>query len=77
MSDLPPPSQSLRTVLSVHALLAAAILILVVVTGGEPWQAVVVAGAYFVFAGGWSWFKAWRAARAARERERDAMGRDT
>lgn len=76
MSDLPPLVQSLRTVLSIHALVAAGILILVVVTGGEPWQAVVVAGAYFVLAGGWSAIKAWRAARAARERERESAGRD-
>ena len=76
MSDLPPPAQSLRTVLSIHALLAAGILILVVVTGGEAWQAVLVAGAYFVLAGGWSGLKAWRAARAARERERESAGRE-
>jgi hypothetical protein len=76
MSDLPPPTQSVRALVSIHALLAAGILILVLVTGGEPWQAVVVAGAYFVLAGGWSWLKAWRAARAAREQERQSAGRE-
>lgn len=69
MSDLPPPAQSLRTALTLHALIAVGILILIALTGGETWKAFAVAGAYFVLAGGWSWIKAWRAARAAAARD--------
>jgi threonine/homoserine/homoserine lactone efflux protein len=68
MSDLPPPQQSLRTGLSLHALIAAGILLLVVLTDGSAVKALAIAGAYFVFAGGWSALKAWRAARAMRDR---------
>jgi hypothetical protein len=66
VSDLPPPPQSLRTALSLHALVAAGILLLVALTGGNPAKALAIAAAYFVLAGGWSWVKAWRAGRAAR-----------
>jgi threonine/homoserine/homoserine lactone efflux protein len=74
MSDLPPPQQSLRTGLSLHALIAAGILLLVVLTDGSAAKALGIAGAYFVFAGGWSAWKAWRAARAMRERDRSVVG---
>jgi threonine/homoserine/homoserine lactone efflux protein len=74
MSDLPPPQQSLRTGLSLHALIAAGILLLVVLTDGSAVKALGIAGAYFVFAGGWSAWKAWRAARAMRERDRSVVG---
>ena len=69
MSDLPPPQQSLRTALSLHALIAVGILLLLALTGGDAPRAFGIAGAYLVFAGGWSWVKAWRAGRAARDGE--------
>ena len=72
MSDLPPSQQSLRTALSLHALIAAGILLLVELTDGSAPKALGIAGAYFVLAGSWSGVKAWRAARAARDRERSA-----
>ena len=76
MSDLPPPQHSLRTGLSLHALIAAGILLLVVLTDGSAMKALGIAGAYFVLAGGWSTVKAWRAARAIRERGRTVVGGD-
>ncbi|HEY1316163.1 MAG TPA: hypothetical protein VGF10_03000 [Gaiella sp.] len=76
MSDLPPPQQSLRTALSLHALIAVGILLLVALTGGGAVKALAIAGAYFVLAGGWSWVKGWRAGRAARDRERASLERD-
>ena len=75
MSDLPPPQQSLRTALSLHALIAAGILLLVALTGGAAAKAFAIAAVYFVLAGGWSWVKAWRAARAARARDETTLGR--
>jgi hypothetical protein len=76
MSDLPPPQQSLRTALSLHALVAAGILLLVALTGGDAAKALGIAAAYFVLAGGWSWVRAWRAGRAARAHRRSTPGRD-
>lgn len=67
MSDLPPPQQTLRTSLSLHALIAVGILLLVALTGGNAAKALAIAAAYFVLAGGWSWVRTWRAARAARD----------
>jgi hypothetical protein len=67
VSDLPPPSQSLRTALSIHALIAVGIVILVAVSGGGAGRALGSAALYFVLGGGWSWIRAWRAARARRE----------
>ncbi len=68
MSDLPPPAQSLRTAFSIHALIAVGIMILVAVTGGGAGRALGSAALYFVLGGGWSWIRAWRAARASRDR---------
>ena len=76
MSDLPPPGHSLRTALSLHALIAVGILLLVALTGGDASKALGIAAAYFVLAGGWSWVKAWRAGRAARSRDRSSVERD-
>jgi small neutral amino acid transporter SnatA (MarC family) len=76
VSDLPPPRQSLRTALSLHALAAAGILLLVALTGGTVAKALGVAAAYFVLAGGWSAVRVWRAERAARASEQAAPGRD-
>jgi hypothetical protein len=75
MSDLPPPHQSLRAGLSLHALIAAGIMLLVVLTDGSAVKALGIAVAYFVLAGGWSAVKAWRAARTIRGRDRSAAGR--
>ncbi len=66
MSDLPPPAQSLRTSLSLHALIAVGIMIVVAFSGGHLARALGVAALYFVLAGGWSWLRTWRAARRAR-----------
>ena len=76
MSDLPPPPQSLRTALSLHALIAVGILLLVAFTGGAAWKALAIAAVYFVLAGGWSWVKGRRADRAARDRDRATPERD-
>jgi threonine/homoserine/homoserine lactone efflux protein len=76
VSDLPPPQQSLRTGLSLHALIAAGILLLVVLTDGSAVKALGIAGAYFALAGGWSATKARRAARARRDRDRSVVGGD-
>jgi small neutral amino acid transporter SnatA (MarC family) len=66
VSDLPAPSQSLRTALSLHALVAAAIMIVVAVSGGGLARAFGIAALYFALAGGWSWLRIRRAARRAR-----------
>ena len=76
MSDLPPPQQSLRTALSLHALIAVGILLLVALTGGDAAKALGIAAAYFVLAGGWSCVRVWRAGRAARARDRSSLERD-
>lgn len=76
MSDLPPPQQSLRTSLSLHALIAVGILLLVALTGGNAAKALGIAAVYFVLAGGWSWVKSRRAARAARDHDRASLERE-
>ena len=76
MSDLPPPQQSLRTALSLHALIAVGILLLVALTGGDAAKALGIAAAYFVLAGSWSCVRVWRASRAARARDRSSLERD-
>ena len=76
MSDLPPPQQSLRTALSLHALIAVGILLLVALTAGNASKAIGIAVAYFVLAGGWSWVRIWRAGRAARDRDRSSLKGD-
>jgi hypothetical protein len=73
VSDLPPPRQSLRVALSLHALVAAGLLLVVALTGGGAARALAVGAAYFVLAGGWSAVKLWRAARAD---ARSTLGRD-
>jgi small neutral amino acid transporter SnatA (MarC family) len=70
VSDLPPPVQSVRTALLLHALIAAGILVVVAVSGGDPAKAFGIAAAYFVLAGGWSWLRGWRAGRSGRARNR-------
>jgi hypothetical protein len=75
MSDLPPPSHSVRAMLSIHALVAVGIMIVVALSGGDLAKALGVAAVYFLLAGGWSWLRAWRAgrnerARGAREQRR-------
>jgi hypothetical protein len=76
VSDLPPPQQSLRVALSVHALIAVGILLLVALTGGAAWKALAVAAIYFVLAGGWTWLKGWRARRADTGRDRSSLEDD-
>jgi small neutral amino acid transporter SnatA (MarC family) len=76
VSDLPPPQQSRRTALSLHALIAVGILLLVALTGGDATKAFAIAAAYFVLAGGWSLVKAWRADRAGRDRRSSTVGKD-
>jgi hypothetical protein len=67
VSDLPPPTQSLRVALSIQAAIAAVIMIVVAVSGGSVAKALGTAALYFVLVGGWSWFRIWR---ADRERKR-------
>ena len=66
MSDLPPLDQSVRTMLSVNALVAVAILLIVAFSGGGTAEAFGIAALYFTVTGGWILFKAWRAGRARR-----------
>lgn len=61
MSDLPAPVQSVRTTLLLHAVVAAAILIVAALSSIATARAFFLAGLYFVLAGGWSWIKARRA----------------
>jgi hypothetical protein len=68
VSDLPPPSQSLRTALSLHALVAVGISVAVAVSGGSLARALGIAAVYFALAGGWTWLRTWRAARRERGR---------
>lgn len=70
MSDLPRPTQSVRTTLSINAVLAVAILLIVAFSGGGTDEAFAVAALYFVVVGGWTVFRAWRADRAARAGDR-------
>jgi hypothetical protein len=64
MSDLPPPTQSLRIALSIQAAIAAVIMIVVAVSGGSVAKALGTAALYFVLVGGWSWFRIWRNGRS-------------
>lgn len=73
MSDLPRRDQSVRTTLSINALLAVAILLIVALSGGGTGEAFLVAVLYFGVVGGWTVFRAWRAGRVARARERSRM----
>ncbi len=74
MSDLPPLDRSVRVTLSVNALVAVVILLIVAFSGGGTAEAFAVAGLYFAATAGWSLFKAWRAARAAGRSTTDGSG---
>jgi len=75
VSDLPRPSQSVRTTLSINALLAVVILLIVAFSGGGTAEALVVAALYFAVVGGWTVFRAWHAGRAARAGDRSTTNR--
>jgi hypothetical protein len=66
VSDLPPPQQPYRTVAVFHAGLAALILIIAAVTGGELLKSLAVAVGYFVAATAWSWLRFRQRANASR-----------
>jgi hypothetical protein len=68
MSDLPPPRQPYRRAVVFHAILAAVIVLVAAVSGGDATKTLVVAGVYFVAATGWSWFR-------LRQREGKSSGR--
>jgi hypothetical protein len=57
MSDLPPPGQPYRAAALFHAALAAAILVISLVSGGGLPKAVAFAAGYFVLATAWTWFR--------------------
>ncbi len=76
MSDLPPPVQTLRTALLLHALVAAGILIVTALSGVAAGKALLVAALYFVLAGGWSWFRSRRATRVSASSDAGTTGRD-
>ncbi len=73
MSDLPRPERSVRATLSINALLAVAILLIVAFSGGGTGEAFLVAALYFGLVGGWTLFRAWRAGRVARADDRSSM----
>jgi len=73
MSDLPRRDQSVRTTLSINALLAVAILLVVALSGGGTGEAFLVATLYFGVVGGWTVFRAWRAGRVGHARDRSRM----
>jgi uncharacterized membrane protein (DUF4010 family) len=75
VSDLPRPVQSVRTTLSINALLAVAILLIVAFSGGGTTEAFVVAALYFAVVGGWTIFRAWRAGRAMQGGDRSTKDR--
>ena len=75
MSDLPRPVQSVRTTLSINALLAVAILLIVAFSGGGTTEAFLVAALYFGVVGGWTIFRAWRGGRATQEGDRSTTDR--
>lgn len=69
MSDLPPPRNAYRGAATLHAVLAAVILVIAAISGGNLAKAFAVAAAYFVVATGWSWFRfRQRETRIARSR---------
>ncbi len=57
MSDLPPPPRPYRGSAILHAVLAAVILVVAAISGGELRRALLVAVAYFLVATGWTWFR--------------------
>jgi uncharacterized membrane protein (DUF4010 family) len=75
VSDLPRPVQSVRTTLSINALLAVAILLIVAFSGGGTTEAFLVAALYFGVVGGWTIFRAWRAGRATQPGDRSTKDR--
>jgi len=52
VSDLPRPDRSVRATLSINALLAVAILLIVAFSGGGSGEAFLVAALYFGLVGG-------------------------
>jgi hypothetical protein len=77
VSDLPPPQQPYRGAVIFHAILAAVILLVAAISGGDALEALAVAAGYFVVATGWSWFRfRQREARAARAASDAGTGGD-
>ena len=75
MSDLPPLDRSVRVTLSVNALVAVVILLIVAFSGGGTAEAFAVAGLYFVGDRGWSAVQSVAAAaRAAGRSTTDGSG---
>jgi len=75
VSDLPRPERSVRATLSINALLAVAILLIVAFSGAGTGEAFLVAALYFGVVGGWTVFRSWRAGRVARARDRSNADR--
>lgn len=57
MSDLPPPPQPYRSAALFHGVLAALIVLVAGLSGGDLGKALAVAAGYFVLATGWSWWR--------------------
>jgi hypothetical protein len=76
VSDLPPPRQPYRTVALFHAGLAALILLIAGLTGGDLVKALAIAAGYFAAATAWSWWRFRQRANTARRPEaRETEGR--
>ena len=53
----PLPKRPYRDSLVLYVVLGAVIVVVSWATGGDPGRAVVIAGAFVVFATGWSWWR--------------------
>jgi hypothetical protein len=69
-SERPIPAHPYRDTALLHGGLACLILILAVVSGGDVGRAAVIAGAYFLAATTWSWWRFHQRLRRAAESER-------
>ena len=72
MSDLPPPGQPYRAAALFHGALAAAILLVALLSDGDVPKALAFAGGYFLLATGWTWFRFRQ--RASRSSAREPSG---
>lgn len=75
MSDLPTPRHAYRGSAILHGILSLVILAVAAISGGSLVRALVVAGAYFVIATGWTWFRfRRREARGGHRRQATSNG---
>ena len=69
--EQPPPKRPYRDTVLFHLALAVVIVVVAFLTGGSVSRAVAFAGAFFVLATSWSW---WRWHRRLAEERRRAGG---